>query len=126
VKTTWIVGLLSAAALFGCGHATHQHLGVHAEGATQAEDDDDDDDEMDDDGDEEDEQERAIALADVPRAVLDAANAAVPGATWTSALIDTEGGVEVYELTGTAGGSEIEVEVDAAGKVLEIEHGDAA
>ncbi len=91
MKTTWIVGLLSASAILGCGHATHQHLGVHAEGAAQADDDDGLDDE-DDDGEDGDEQERAVALADVPRAVLDAANAVVPGATWTSAIVVLEGG----------------------------------
>ncbi len=123
MKTTWIVGLLSASAILGCGHATHQHLGVHAEGAAQADDDDGLDDE-DDDGEDGDEQERAVALADVPRAVLDAANAVVPGATWTSAIVELEGGAEVYELTGTVDGSEVEVEVSASGKVLEVEHDD--
>lgn len=122
MKTTWIACLISAAALFGCGHAAHQHLGVHAGGAAQA--DDDDDGPGDDDGDEADEQERAVALADVPRAVLDAANAAVPGATWTSAIVEVEDGAEVYELTGTVDGGEVEVEVSATGKVLEIEHDD--
>jgi uncharacterized membrane protein YkoI len=121
VKTTWIVGLLSAAAVLGCGHAAHRHLGVHADGAAQV---DDDDGPGDDDGDEADEQERAIALADVPRAVLDAANAAVPGATWTSAIVEVEDGAEVYELTGTVDGGEVEVEVSASGQVLEIEHDD--
>ncbi len=119
---TWMATVLAVAAVFGCGHATHQHLGLHAEGIADAEDTDEiDDGEDEDDGEDGEDQECSVALADVPRSVLEAANAAVPGATWTAAVIENEGGVEVYELTGTVDGDEVEVEVSAAGKVLEIE-----
>ena len=72
-----------------------------------------------DDGDEE-----AIALDAVPAAALAAARGAVAGITFTSAEKETERGVVVYSLAGTADGKAYEVEVTGDGKVLEVESGD--
>jgi len=65
--------------------------------------------------------ESAIALDQVPAAVLAAAEKAVPGFVLAGAECETEGGDKVYDLTGTSGGATYEVEVTAAGKVGEIE-----
>jgi len=81
--------------------------------------DDCDDAAGEDDGD--DDQEVAVALADVPRLVLDAARAAVPGVVLTNAEMEQEDGQTVYSLSGTLDGEEVEIEVSATGKVLEIE-----
>jgi uncharacterized membrane protein YkoI len=93
-----------------------------AVGKTPADDDGPDDDADDEDeADEEDDEEVAVALADVPRLVLDAAKAALPGAVFTSAEMEQEQGVTVYCLCGTHEGEQVEIEVSADGKVLEIE-----
>lgn len=65
-----------------------------------------------------------IDLASVPEAAVAGAKSAVPGIAFTRAEKETEGGVLVYCLVGTAGGKTIEVEVTADGKVLEIENED--
>ena len=75
-----------------------------------------------DDGDADDDDEVAVGLGSVPRAVLDAALAAVPGARFTSASSETEDGALVYELSGSVDGEEVDVEVSAAGVVLEVEY----
>ena len=66
----------------------------------------------------------AVALADVPAHVKEAALKAVPGLVLTKAETEVENGVTIYDLTGTAGGKEHEVEVTANGTVQEIESGD--
>ncbi len=71
-----------------------------------------------DDGEEE------IPLDQVPANVKSAAQAAVPGLVLEEAERETEDGTVVYSLEGTADGQEYEVEVSAAGKVLEIEKED--
>ncbi len=71
-----------------------------------------------DDGEEE------IPLDQVPANVKSAAQAAVPGLILEEAERETEDGTVVYSLEGTADGQEYEVEVSAAGKVLEIEKED--
>ena len=76
-----------------------------------------DDDEDDDDGDDE----QAIALDQVPALVLQAALKAVPGLIVEEAELEIEDDVTVYGLEGTAAGKEVEVEISAAGQVLEIE-----
>ncbi len=72
-----------------------------------------------DDGDEEE-----IPLDEVPANVKQAAMDAVPGLVLEEAEKETENGIVVYSLEGTANGKEYEVEVSAAGKVLEIEEDD--
>jgi len=66
-------------------------------------------------------QEQDVALADVPAAVIAAAEAAVEGLAITEAESEVEDGQTVYELEGTAGGAEYEIEVTADGEVLEVE-----
>ncbi len=69
-------------------------------------------------------QDEAVTLDQVPKAARKAAEAAVPGATFTSAEKEIEDGKTVYSLEGTAGGKPCEVEVTPDGKVTEIENGD--
>jgi uncharacterized membrane protein YkoI len=85
---------------------------------------DDDDDGGDDEGDDDDGEEQEIALSEVPAIVMQAALAAVPGLIVEEAELEIENGATVYDLEGTAQGEEVEVEVSAEGKVLEIEHGE--
>ncbi len=68
------------------------------------------------------ETEEEIALDKVPKVVLDAAAKRLPGFTAKEAERETEDGVVVYELEGVASdGKEYEIEISAAGKVLEVE-----
>ncbi len=69
-------------------------------------------------------EEVAIAVNTVPAAVLAAANGAVAGIVFTSAERETEKGLTVYCLVGSANGKRYEVEVTADGKVVEIEDAD--
>ena len=92
MKHTWILGLLLVALLAGCKQAR------------TSEDDDEE-----------------IALSEVPANVMAAAEKAVPGITFTSAEKETEDGVVIYEFEGTVNGKEYEVEVTAAGEVIEVE-----
>ena len=63
-----------------------------------------------------------IDLSKVPAVVKKAAERAAPGVKWTRATRETENGQTIYELSGTdAEKIEIEVEVTAAGKVIEVE-----
>ena len=63
----------------------------------------------------------AVPLDRVPAAAKQAAVDAVPGLVLERASRETEDGIVVYELEGTAGGHKVEVEVTAEGKILEIE-----
>jgi uncharacterized membrane protein YkoI len=65
--------------------------------------------------------EDAAALALVPQPAKDAALARVPGLVLSEAEVEGDG---VYCLHGMADGVFYEVEVDAEGKVLEVERGD--
>jgi hypothetical protein len=65
--------------------------------------------------------ERSIAIADLPANIRDAAEKAVPGIVLEEAEVETENGVDVYEVEGSASGKEYEIEIDSSGKVLEIE-----
>jgi len=67
------------------------------------------------------EDETPIALKDVPAAVINAANNAVPGIALTAAGTETERGQTVYELEGTVGDATWEIEVTPTGEVLEVE-----
>lgn len=77
----------------------------------------------DDDTDGEDTEE-SVPLDSVPAGVLAAAKSAKPGISLTGAEKETEGGAVVYCLTGTVGGKTFEVEVTAAGEVVEVEEED--
>ena len=81
----------------------------------------DDEDDADVDDEEGDEEEVVVALADVPRIVLEAAQAALPGVVLTEAEMEQEDGQTVYSLSGTLDGEDIEIEISATGQVLEIE-----
>jgi len=63
--------------------------------------------------------EETIAVKDVPKVVVDAVNAALPGGTITDAEKETStDGKVVFELDVTKDGKKYEVKVDDAGKVL--------
>jgi uncharacterized membrane protein YkoI len=68
--------------------------------------------------------EEKLSLDAVPKPVIDAAMAAVPGLVIEQAERELEKGVVVYDLEGKAGGVRVEVEVTAEGKVLEVERGE--
>jgi len=70
------------------------------------------------------ESEEDVALDSVPEAVRSAAQGAVSGISLSGAEREVEKGATVYTLRGTANGKHYEVEVSAAGKVLEVEDGD--
>jgi len=70
------------------------------------------------------EEEVDVPLDQVPQNIKDAALAAVPGIVFTSAERETENGVVTYDLEGSLNGVAHEVEVTAAGVVVEIETGD--
>src|SRR5262245_49248706 len=70
------------------------------------------------------ESEESVALDSVPADVRSAAAGAVAGIVFSKAERETENGATVYTLCGTANGKCYEVEVSAAGKVLEVEDGD--
>lgn len=110
------IPLLALAACAGPAWCQHHHGHAHAcaacTAAAAAEDEDEDD------GDE-----REVALADVPRVILDAAARAFPHARWTSAEVETEDGRTVWELAGTLDGDPFELELAEDGTVLEFERG---
>ena len=64
--------------------------------------------------------EREIPLSDVPVNVIRAAEAEFPGIRFTEAEIESNGGVEVYELEGELDGKEIELKISPDGEVLQI------
>lgn len=70
------------------------------------------------------EMEDGVALSSVPDTVLEAGRGAVSGISFSSAEREVEGGETRYSLIGTANGHKYEVEVTAAGKVVEVEDGD--
>ena len=63
-------------------------------------------------------------LDQLPQNVKDAALGAVAGIVLTAAERETENGVVIYSIAGTANGKSYEVEVSTAGVVLEIEDED--
>jgi hypothetical protein len=65
--------------------------------------------------------EEKVAPDAVPKAVIDAAVAAVPGLVIEEVTRELEKGIVVYEVEGKAGGVQVEVEITAEGKVLEVE-----
>lgn len=67
------------------------------------------------------EKETEIPLTDVPEPVMTAALGAVPGIVIEEAEVEEENGETVYELSGSAGDREYEIEVSASGEVLEVE-----
>ena len=66
------------------------------------------------------EKEEDIALENVPSVVITAAKSEVPGIELTEAEIEKEDGTTVYELEGTKGDYEYELEITADGKLLEL------
>lgn len=59
-----------------------------------------------------------IAIKDLPKAVVDAVNAAVPGGTIKEAEKETKGSEVVYEVKTTVGKVTREVKVSPDGKVI--------
>jgi uncharacterized membrane protein YkoI len=69
-----------------------------------------------------DEEHQRVDLGSLPAAAKEAADKAVPGAKWEKASEETEKGKTVYEIEGyDAQGRDVEVEVTADGKVLQVE-----
>lgn len=66
-------------------------------------------------------EEDGVPLDQVPAAVKQAVLDAVPGFVLERASRETEDGLVVDDLEGTADGKKVDVEVTAEGKVLEIE-----
>lgn len=64
---------------------------------------------------------RDIPIASVPPRVLAAARARVPGFVLKEAELRDRDDIRVYELDGTAGGEDCEIEVTPGGRVLEID-----
>ncbi len=111
-STLWILGLLIGFVATGCydsAIAVDDTRSVVAMAAVDADSDDG---------------EEKIPLDQVPADVKNAAQAALPGLVLEEAERETEDGTVVYSLEGTADGEEYEVEVSAAGKVLEVERDD--
>lgn len=65
--------------------------------------------------------EEKIALKDLPKAVLEAAQGAVKGIELTEAAKITRGDQVVYEIDGKVGAKEYEITVSAEGKVLKVQ-----
>lgn len=110
--SAWILGGLAAS----CGSVQEVKSQSHSGAKVAATEDDEDDGE--EEGDED------IALDQVPASVKKAAEAAVPGFVLKEAEKETEKGVQIYSLEGTAGGEAVEIEVSTDGKVLEVERGE--
>jgi hypothetical protein len=72
-------------------------------------------------GEDDDSSEQEVPLSELPEAVRKAALAAVPGIELRAAEMETKGGQRIYEIEGVADGVEHEIEIDAAGTVLEVE-----
>jgi hypothetical protein len=69
-----------------------------------------------------DEERQKVDLGSLPAAVREAADKAVPGAKWEKAFKETEKGKVIYAIKGDdAKGRDVEVEITADGKVLEVE-----
>jgi uncharacterized membrane protein YkoI len=64
--------------------------------------------------------EQDISLSAVPPQALATAKDAVEGIEFQEASVETKKGQKIYELTGTANGQEYDVEVTAAGELIEI------
>ena len=63
---------------------------------------------------------KEIAVSQVPKAGMDAAQSAAKGVNLTEASVEEEKGQTVYTLEGKADGKEYKIEVTADGKVLEV------
>lgn len=108
------IPVVSLAMLIASCSNTHttgkqHHAYASAEGSPNTRHDEDGDDEED------------VALDQIPAAVRAAALARLPGLVLVSAEKETEDGVLVYGIAGTLNGKSYEVEVSAAGAVLEVE-----
>ena len=116
MKASWLTGALLGCMVASCSSAQDRSVKAGELRTTNAMVDDDDGD---------DESDEAVALDQVPAAIKQAAQAAVPGLVLKSAEKETEDGSVVYSLEGTAGGEAVEVEVRASdAKVVEIERGE--
>ncbi|HAR65059.1 MAG TPA: hypothetical protein DCR55_02450 [Lentisphaeria bacterium] len=67
-----------------------------------------------------------LAVDELPKVVLAAAQKAVLGFSVEEAEVEGKGKRRVYELEGTANGKSYEMEISAKGKLLELEREDDA
>ena len=68
-------------------------------------------------------EDKEIAMSDVPEDILDAAHAAVEGATWETVELGSDEGEDKYGFEGkTADGIQVAVDVLEDGDVVEVEH----
>ena len=63
---------------------------------------------------------KQIDTSSIPQVVLDAVQAEKPNGVITGAELETEAGVDMYEITVTEGGIEYEIDVSPTGEVLEV------
>lgn len=63
----------------------------------------------------------SVAIGSVPAAALAAAKKSVPGFQPTCAKIEHKRAGDVYEINGTSPKGKYEIDVTAAGRVLEVE-----
>ena len=68
------------------------------------------------------EEKEEVPLSEVPTPVLVAAKGAVENITLTKAKIKEDNDQKVYELDGLSDGRRYEIDVSAAGRVLEVDH----
>lgn len=109
-----LAGFSLAALVASCSgpeKSRHAYGAADGSASVRSGDDDNGDDEQD------------IALDAIPASVSAAALARLPGLVITAAETETEDGVLVYSLEGTVDGERHEIEVSAAGTVLEVETG---
>ena len=66
----------------------------------------------------------SVAVADLPKPVLDAVATAQPGGKIVKADKETRNGVDIYEVDVTNNGKKVEVKVDASGKLLGKDEGE--
>ncbi len=75
-------------------------------------------------GEKKEQKEEKVAVKDLPEAVVKAIQDRFPGATILEAEKETENGQVVYEVDIKHDGTEYEVEVTEAGKIVEVERDD--
>lgn len=65
--------------------------------------------------------EKDVPLSDVPEHILSAAKSAVEGFVIEWAELETESGIENWELEGRSKGKHYEIEISKSGEILEVE-----
>ena len=90
----------------------------------EEDDDEDADEERGEQNENDDDDAEEIAIKDLPKAVVDAVQKALPGGVIEEAEKEVEEGKVIYEVEVEVGKKEFEVEISPEGKTLEIEEED--